>query len=97
MQGHFGKDTMIPVIQGKKTLSGPMKRMGADLESKRINYGNNQITKWCLTNTSVDIDKNNNIQPDKGKNQKMRIDGVASMLNSYVILDDKFQDYHNMI
>lgn len=97
MQSQFGKDAMIPVIQGKKTLSGPMKSMGADLESKRINYGNNQITKWCLSNTSVEIDKNDNIQPSKGKQQRKRIDGTAAMLNAYVIFQDKNQDYENMI
>src|SRR5690554_3470410 len=78
MQNNFGKDAMIPVVQGKKTLSGPMKSMGADLEAKRINYGNNPITKWCLSNTNVDVDKNNNIQPSKGKQQKRRIDGTAA-------------------
>src|SRR5690625_7426956 len=97
MQGYFGKDALIPVIQGKKTLSGPMKSMGADLESKRINYNNNQITKWCLSNTSIDIDKNNNIQPSKGKSQRKRIDGTASMLNAYVVYQDKNQDYVNII
>ena len=31
MKETFGKDTWQPVIQGKKTLSGPMKALGADL------------------------------------------------------------------
>src|SRR5690606_17595822 len=78
MQSHFGKDVMIPVIQGKKTLSAPMKAMGADLEAKKINYNNNPITKWCLSNTSVDIDRNENIQPAKGKQQRRRIDGTSA-------------------
>ncbi len=97
MQNYFGKDAMIPVIQGKKTLSGPMKSLGADLEADRINYNNNQITKWCLSNTSVEIDKNDNIQPSKGKSQRKRIDGTAAMLNAYVIYQDKNQDYVNLI
>ncbi len=97
MQNYFGKDAMLPVIQGKKTLSGPMRNLGADLEAKRINYNNNQITKWCLSNTSVDIDKNDNIQPSKGKTQRKRIDGTAAMLNAYVIYQDKNQDYVNLI
>ena len=96
MMGYFGKDAMIKVHQGKKTLSGPMKSMGADLEAKRINYNNNPITKWCLSNTSVDIDKNGNIQPLKS-NERRRIDGTAAMLNAYVILQEKMQDYLNMI
>ncbi len=97
MKNHFGEEAMIPVIQGKKTLSGPMKSMGADLEAKRINYGNNPITKWCLSNTSVDIDKNDNIQPSKGKQGRKRIDGTAAMLNAYVIFEQKRDDYFNMI
>ncbi|MBM7624773.1 terminase TerL endonuclease subunit [Sporohalobacter salinus] len=97
MQGHFGKEAMIPVIQGKKTLSGPMKSMGADLKSNKINYNSNPITKWCLSNTAVDVDKNNNIQPAKQRNKRKRIDGTAAMLNAYVVLQDKYQDYINMI
>jgi phage terminase large subunit-like protein len=97
MATYFGIQAMVPVIQGKKTLSGPMKRLGADLGSKLINYGNNPITKWCLTNTSVEIDKNNNIQPAKGTSQRRRIDGTAAMLNAYVVLQDKIADYKNML
>lgn len=97
MQSIFGRDSMIPVIQGKKTLSGPMMSLGADLEGKRINYNNNPITKWCLSNTHIDIDKNGNIQPAKGKSQKKRIDGTSALLNAYVIYLDKYQDYTNLI
>ncbi|HDX9667883.1 TPA: terminase large subunit [Bacillus cereus] len=94
---HFGADATIPVIQGKKTLSAPMKKLGADLDSKLINYGNNPLTKWNLSNVAIDIDKNLNIQPCKTKNQRRRIDGAASLLNAYVILQEKWNDYHNMI
>lgn len=96
MQGNFGEEAMIPVIQGKKTLSSPMKSLGADLEAKKVIYNNNPITKWCLSNTSVDIDKNGNIQPIKS-NQRRRIDGTAAMLNAYVVLQQKLNDYMNMI
>lgn len=92
-----GADSMIKVYQGKKTLSGPMKQLGADLESNLIVYDNNPVTKWCLTNTAVDIDKNGNIQPDKGRNSRRRIDGTACMLNAYVIYQDKQEDYHALI
>lgn len=97
MKSYFGKDGMEPVIQGKKTLSGPMKRLGRDLEAKRINYNNNPILKWCLSNTAVDIDKNDNIQPVKTSNQRRRIDGTVSLLCAYVTLERHYEDYINMI
>ncbi|WP_413790401.1 terminase large subunit [Bacillus thuringiensis] len=97
MQGYFGKEAMIPIAQGKQTLSSPMKLLGADLESKLINYNNHTIDKWCLSNTAIDVDKNLNIQPNKTKNQRRRIDGTAALLNAYVVLQEKRNDYLNMI
>lgn len=97
MKNNFGKESMEAVIQGKKTLSGPMKSLGADLEAKKINYNNNPILKWCLSNTSIEIDKNNNIQPCKGNNQRRRIDGVAGLLNAYVVLERHYEEYMSMI
>jgi phage terminase large subunit-like protein len=97
MEGFFGKEAMIPVIQGKKTLSAPMKLLGADLEANRVIYNNNPLDKWCLSNTAIEMDKNLNIQPSKLKNQKRRIDGTAALLNAYVILQEKKNDYLNMI
>ena len=96
MKSNFG-ETWEPVIQGKKTLSGPMKRLGRDLEAKRINYNNNPILKWCLSNTAVDIDKNDNIQPIKTSNQRRRIDGTVSLLNAYVYLERHYEGYISLI
>lgn len=96
MENEFGK-IMVPVKQGKQTLSEPMKSLGADLQSKLIIYNNNPIDKWCLTNTSIDIDKNGNIQPIKGTNQRRRIDGAAALLDAYTVLQEKKIDYESMI
>lgn len=97
MSDYFGKEVMIPVIQGKKTLSLPMQQLGADLEAKRIIYNDNPIDKWCLFNTSIDIDKNQNIQPCKTNNQRRRIDGMAALLDAYVVLQDKYDEYLSRI
>lgn len=97
MTNCFGKNTMEPVIQGKKTLSGPMKNLGADLKKKRIIYNNNPILKWCLTNTSVDVDKNDNIQPCKGSLGTRRIDGLAGLLDAYVVYERNLEDYMSLI
>lgn len=93
MKNSFGAEAGEAVIQGKKTLSAPMKSLGADLEAKIINYNNNPILKWCLSNTSIDIDKNGNIQPIKGNSQRRRIDGLASLLDAYVALERHKEDY----
>lgn len=97
MNNEFGKTVMEPVIQGKKTLSSPMKSLGADLEKKLVNYNNNPILKWCLTNTSVDVDKNNNIQPAKSNLGTRRIDGMAGLLDAYVCLERNLEEYESMI
>lgn len=97
MKNTFGADTMEAVIQGKKTLSSPMKSLGADLAAKRIVYQNNPILKWCLANTAVDIDKNNNIQPCKGNSPTRRIDGLAGLLDAYVVLENHLEEYQSLI
>ena len=97
MKGVFGKESMVPVIQGKKTLSSPMKQLGADLESKLVVYNNNPITKWCLANTAIEEDKNGNIQPVKTSKRTKRIDGTAALLDAYVVLQDRLDEYQSLI
>ena len=81
------------VIQGAKTMSTPMKMLASDLESHLINYDNNPILKWCLTNTQIEIDKNDNIRPVKGRNSKQRIDGTVSLIDAYVVYQRHFDDF----
>lgn len=87
---------MVEVRQGAKTMSTPMKVMKADLIDKKINYNNNPILKWCLSNTTVKMDSNENIQPDKEKSRQ-RIDGAVSLIDAYCIFVDKQQEYLNYI
>ncbi len=97
MKNTFGKSVMVPVIQGKKTLSAPMKALGADLTSKLIIYNNNPIDKWCLTNTSYEEDKNGNIQPCKTSKSTRRIDGTAALLDAYTVWQDRLEEYQSLI
>lgn len=84
------------VIQGAKTMSNPMKLLASDLKAHKINYNDNPILLWCLTNTQIEIDKNDNIRPVKGRNNKMRIDGTMSLIDAYVIYQRHYEDYMNM-
>ena len=97
MRSIFGKDTMFPVRQGVKTLSAPMKLLGADLAAKRIVYNDHPIDAWCLQNTSYEEDKNGNIQPKKTNNPRRRIDGAAALLDAYTIYRQKEEEYRNII
>ena len=96
MSDVFG-DVMYPVAQGKQTLSNPMRMLGVELTAKNIVYDDNPITKWCLSNIAVDVDKNDNIQPCKTSNPRMRIDGGASLLDSYVAYKDFENEYKAII
>lgn len=87
---------MEEVRQGAKTMSNPMKQLACELSAKNINYNNNPILKWCLTNTQVEIDKNDNVRPIKGKNKKQRIDGAVSLIDAYVVLQEHYEDYMTM-
>lgn len=87
---------MVEVRQGFKTESAPLKQMKADLMDKKINYNNNPITKWNLSNVVVKQDDNENIMLSKEK-AKQRIDGAASLMDAYVIYVNKQQEYLNYI
>lgn len=84
---------MIEVRQGPKTMSNPMKQLEADLIEKNVNYNNNPILKWCLCNTAVKRDENDNIRPVKGQKQRARIDGTVSLIIAYCVLYEKMNDY----
>jgi len=97
LQQNFGKDVTVPVIQGAKTFTVPLNRIRADLDAKKINYENNPILKWNMSNASVKRDRNNNIALAKTSNQKRRIDGFASLMDAYIVYENEYQDYMNLI
>ena len=89
--------TMIRCIQGAKTLSLPMQMLGADLQAHKVNYDNNPILKWCLTNTGIQTDRNGNIVPVKTQSPRQRIDGTAALLDCYVGLYEHYNEYTGAI
>jgi phage terminase large subunit-like protein len=93
MEEQFGENVMEEVRAGAKTLSNPMKKIERLLEAKNLMYNDNKIDKWCLSNTAIDVDKNNEIRPIKTRSAKKRIDGTMSLLCSYVILDRYREEY----
>lgn len=88
---------MVRCIQGAKTLSLPMQMLGTDLQAHRVNYNNNPILKWCLSNTGIQTDRNGNIVPVKNQSPKQRIDGSAALLDCYVGLYEHYNEFTGAI
>lgn len=63
---------MIEIRQGAKTMSNPMKQLEGDLAENKVIYNNNPVLKWCLLNTSVKRDENDNIRPVKRSPTKIK-------------------------
>lgn len=97
MASEFGQSVMEKVAQGPFTWTAPMKELGAMLADKKMNYNNNPILKWCLSNTGVKTSGTvESIQPVKIQSNR-RIDGMVSLLNAYVIYTKYRDDYVNTV
>lgn len=92
-----GKQGAVPVIQGPKTFSSPLKSMKAELEAKKVNYNNNPVLRWNFTNAKVSIDRNDNLALIKTSNATKRIDGVASLMDAFIVYEDNKEDYLNLV
>ena len=93
----FGPTVMEAVHQGKKTLSAPMKALKADLVMNRIIYNNIPIDKWWLAYSSIDEDRNGNIQPIKTSKSTRRIDGTAALLDAFTIYFEYEDEYLSIV
>ena len=91
---YVGKGRCIPVRQGPKTLSAPMKQLRAQYAGNIVVDGHHPINEWCRMNVSIKTDINGNIQPVKmhGK-AKNRIDGFAAELCAYVAFMQFEEEY----
>ncbi|HBC31625.1 MAG TPA: terminase large subunit [Clostridiales bacterium] len=94
------KEKGLPVEgvgQGYKSMSPTMKALKVDFADHLINYNNNQLTKWNLSNCAIKPDPAGNIKFDKSKNRNLRIDGVASLCDAYFILMEHYGEYQSYI
>ncbi|MBQ8427295.1 MAG: hypothetical protein IJX16_06015, partial [Clostridia bacterium] len=94
-EGFKEGDCLIRAQQGSKTLSVPFQRLDAELRQKKVNYNNNPVMKWCLTNVAVEEDtRNKNLLPCKaGHNNMRKIDGFATLLNAFVGVTDHYNEF----
>ena len=94
----FSKDyCLMKAIPGFRTMSVPMQEMGEQLRIKKINYNNNPITLWCLTNVGLVQDRNGNYMPKKyDDKQDRKIDGMYTILNCFVGLVDHMTEFKEL-
>lgn len=82
------------IIQNKLVLSNPMKLTESDLKHRVINYNQHPIDKWCLGNSSMEIDNLGNVMAVKINNQReRRIDGAVTL----IMLEEMFRRYRTEI
>lgn len=87
--------TMEKIRQGPITWTYPMKLLGGALEEHRVIYQNNPMLRWCLSNTakkSTNKDGIESIQPVKCASNR-RIDGMVSLLNAWVGLQNHTEEF----
>ncbi len=69
------------IPQDINNMSNPMKLLEADLKSNLVNYNQNPIDIWCLSNTSVKTDNLGRIMPIKVQDMRnRRIDGAVTKI-----------------
>ena len=82
------------IYQNRYVLSSPMKLLEADIIDQVINYNDNEIDKWCLLNTSVQVFDTGHIMPVKIKGQKARrIDGCLT----FIMCEEMYRRYKTEI
>lgn len=75
------------VYQNRFVMSSPMRLVEADIRDQLIMLNDNEIDKWCIKNTSVQVWDTGMIMPIKIKNQPgRRIDGCVSLIIAYEML-----------
>ena len=73
--------TMVPIRQGARSMSPPMKEIEQLVIGKKIIHNNHPILRWNVGNVEVKSDENENVRPVKDKS-KERIDGLVATINA---------------
>ena len=80
----FGPEVLERVSMDFLSLNGAMASLESDLTYKKLNYNNNEMDRWCLSNTAFKLNNMGLKMPVKIWNQaKNRIDGTLGLLTAY--------------
>lgn len=72
------------ILQNPNVMSSPMKLVEADLKSRLIEYGGNEMDKWCLSNCCMQVDNLGRAMAVKiPAMPSKRIDGAVTLIILY--------------
>lgn len=81
---NFGKEVLERIGMDFMSLSGPMRSLESDLGRNVLVYNNNEVDRWCLSNTGYKTNNIGLIMPvKKYGTSKNRIDGTLSDIICY--------------
>lgn len=87
---------MVRVRQGHATESVPLQNMGQLFKAHKINYNDHPIMLWNLTNAGVEVSRNNTIALVKAGQPRQRIDGVAALMDAFVVFYDHANEFKQL-
>jgi phage terminase large subunit-like protein len=71
---------VLDITMSTKNLSEPMKMISALIDSGRFHHDGNLATVWMFSNVEVEFDRNDNIFPRKGSQERKIDAAVATIL-----------------
>ena len=86
------------ILQTPDVMSNPSKLVESELKAHLINYGNNPVDKWCLSNTAIKVNNYGQILAVKiGGQYSKRIDGTVTLIILYATLQRYKTEYYNLL
>lgn len=90
----FGADVLERIGMDFMSLNGAMSSLESDLTLKKLNYGDNPITRWNLRNVALKLNNIGLKMPvKKFGSAKNRIDGAVALMIAYATLSRFRSDY----
>ena len=71
--------------------------MKAEFQHHHINYQNNQLMKWCLSNLMVERDNQGNYDTKKNRSDNLRDDAACALMDAMVAYYLTVDKYTHMI
>lgn len=94
LAGAFGSDVLERIGMDFMSLNGAMSSLESDLTLKKLNYGDNPITRWNLRNVALKLNNIGLKMPvKKFGSPKNRIDGAVALMIGYATLSRFRSDY----